>query len=85
MGAQSAGGVHAKVDHLSSGERGKRIRKLWKSLNGAELDEGLLNLHLLMEVPLIPKKHFLALTNYIRRLLVALANVEQALKHLEEC
>jgi hypothetical protein len=38
-----------------------------------------------MEVPLIPKKHFLALMNYIRRLLVALANVEQALEHLEEC
>jgi hypothetical protein len=83
MGVQSVGGAHAEVDHLGGREWGKWIQKLRKSLNGAELDEGLLNLHLLVEVPLIFKKHFLALRNNIHGLLVALANGEQTLRKLE--
>jgi hypothetical protein len=41
-------------------------------------------LHLLMEVLLILKKHFLALMNHIYGLLVALANEEQTLEELKE-
>jgi hypothetical protein len=55
------------------------------SLDGAELDEGLLNLHLLVDVSLILKKHFLELMNDIQGLLVALANGEQTLEKLEKC
>jgi hypothetical protein len=74
------GGIHSKVDHLGSGERSKWIQKLWRSLNRAEFDEGLLNLHLLVEVPLILKKHFLALTKHTHFLFVALADEEQTLE-----
>jgi hypothetical protein len=85
VGARRARGIIAKVDHLSSGVRGKRIRKLRRGLNGAELDEGLLNLYLLVEVPLILKYHFLALMKHIHFLFVALVDGEQTLEKLEEC
>jgi hypothetical protein len=62
----------------------KRIRELRKGLNRTELNERLLNLHLLMEVLLILKKHFLVLMNHIHGLLVALANREKTLEELEE-
>jgi hypothetical protein len=85
MRAKRTGSVHAKVDLLGSGEGGKRIQKLWRGLNGAELNEGLLNLHLLVEVPLILKQHFLTLMKHSHFLFVALAHGEQALEKLEEC
>jgi hypothetical protein len=48
-----------------------------------ELDEGLLNFHLLVEVSLILKKNFFSLTKNIHRLFVALADREQTLEKLE--
>jgi hypothetical protein len=77
------GGIHLEVDHLSGCEWGEWIWKLQRSLNGVELDEGLLNFHLLVEVSLILKKHFLSLTKNIHRLFVALADREQTLEKLE--
>jgi hypothetical protein len=44
----------------------------------------LLHLHLLVNVLLVLKKDFLAPTNHIHSLHIALANSEQSLKEIEE-
>jgi hypothetical protein len=85
MRGRHAGSVHAKVDHLGCGKGGKRVLKLRRCLNGVELNKALLHLHLLVNVLLVLKKDFLALTNHIHSLRVALANSKQSLKKLEEC
>jgi hypothetical protein len=58
---------------------------MWIGLNGAELDKGLLNLHLLVKVLMILKLHFLALMKHIHFMFVALVDKEQALEQLKEC
>jgi hypothetical protein len=83
MGAQSIGGIHPEVDHLDSSEGSKWIQKCRKILNRPELDEGLLNLHLLVNVALV-LENFLGLTNDIHRLFSALTDGKQILEQLED-
>jgi hypothetical protein len=71
------------VRYVGSGERSKQIQKLRRSLNGAELDEGLLNLHLLVVILMILKKHFLALMKHIHFLFVVLADGDKPLNSLK--